>query len=199
MTVDVQPLSILSPNVDFYLEHSRPAACVDEKQYSLVDVDPHSSLQPPAHGRHCECARTRARRVFTAALLALLGLGTLLLVLCIADAVSEGAILGAFDLDASEGTVASGLGWVGDFVKRQAVDGSGPNQDVFVHRKLYLIVVFVGLVLVLLAAICFSYWCCRGVFENPLCFPCYICAWCGCMSCLECIACGLCAEGIEAA
>ncbi len=57
---------------------------------------------------------------------------------------------------------------------------------------------FVGLFLVVLAAICLSAWCCRGTFftlsgscrrltlyisagsfENPLCCPCYLCACCG--------------------
>ncbi|OCH89501.1 hypothetical protein OBBRIDRAFT_661607 [Obba rivulosa] len=188
MAVNTQPLRLLSPTVDFYLRHSRPADCLDEKQYSNVDFNAQTPSLP--HERHCRCARTRVRRALTAALLALLGLGVLLLVLCAADAVVDGGILSALGIDASEGTVASALGWAGEFVKRQA-DGSGTNDDVFVHHKLYLIVVFVGLFLVLLAAICCSFWCCRGVFENPLCFPCYLCAWCGCMSCLECLACGL--------
>ncbi|CDO72034.1 hypothetical protein BN946_scf184943.g69 [Trametes cinnabarina] len=92
----------------------------------------------------------------------------------------------------------SGSAWtaMAGFVKRQAVD-NGNGQDTFVHRKYYLIVVFVGLFLVFLAAICLSAWCCRGVFENPLCCPCYLCACCGGLACLECIGCGLCAEGID--
>ncbi|OBZ72826.1 hypothetical protein A0H81_06715 [Grifola frondosa] len=81
------------------------------------------------------------------------------------------------------------------FVKRQTTGSSGNNT--FVDHKLYLIIVFVGLFLVLIMAICLSAWCCKGVFENPLCCPCYLCACCGGLACLECIGCGLCAEGLE--
>ncbi|RPD66424.1 hypothetical protein L226DRAFT_566857 [Lentinus tigrinus ALCF2SS1-7] len=117
------------------------------------------------------------------------------LVSCLWDAAfNEGSWLSSLGL-AEDGT---GSAWsaLGGFVKRQS-DGTSSNGNTFVDRKYYLIIVFVGLALVVLAAICLSAWCCRGAFENPLCCPCYLCACCGGLACLECIGCGLCAEGIN--
>lgn len=80
----------------------------------------------------------------------------------------------------------------GGLLKRAAGDAQP-----FVDRKYYLIIVFVGLFLVLILGIMLSAWCCRGVFENPCCFPCYLCACCGGLACLECVGCGLCVEAAE--
>ncbi|KAJ7458774.1 hypothetical protein B0H11DRAFT_2060940 [Mycena galericulata] len=71
----------------------------------------------------------------------------------------------------------------------------------------YLIVVFVGLLVMLVLAVMLSVWYCRDPFENPLCCPCYLCTVCVTCGGLdldpetfqECIACGLCAEGVEQA
>jgi len=89
-----------------------------------------------------------------------------------------------------------GSGSLDDIMKR-ATDSSGANNGSFVHNKLYLIIVFVGLFIVFILAIMLSAWCCRGSFNNPLCCPCYTCALCGGLACLDCIACGLCAEGLD--
>jgi len=74
--------------------------------------------------------------------------------------------------------------------------GTGNGDSVFVKNKYYLIVVFVGLLLVVIAAIFCAAWCCRGAFNNPICCPCYCCACIGCLGCLEAIGCGLCCEGL---
>ncbi|KAI0367095.1 hypothetical protein BV20DRAFT_582779 [Pilatotrama ljubarskyi] len=148
---------------------------------------------PGAH--QCRRERSRSRRVVTALLLATFSFALILLISCLYDAAfNEASWLSSLGL-VEDG---SGSTWtaLGGFVKRQAVD-NGNGQNAFVHRKYYLIVVFVGLFLVILAAICLSAWCCRGAFENPLCCPCYLCACCGGLACLECIGCGLCAEGID--
>ncbi|KAI0723947.1 hypothetical protein C8T65DRAFT_627987 [Cerioporus squamosus] len=148
------------------------------------------------HPGRCQCKRahaSRSRRILAAVLLAALSMVLFALVSCLWDAAfNEGSWLGL----AEDGT---GSAWspLGGFVKRQSDGTSGNGGNTFVDRKYYLIVVFVGLVLVILAAICLSAWCCRGAFENPLCCPCYLCACCGGLACLECIGCGLCAEGIS--
>ncbi|RXW23727.1 hypothetical protein EST38_g2140 [Candolleomyces aberdarensis] len=93
----------------------------------------------------------------------------------------------------------------GDLVRRAAEAGAsaatdagtGSGNNPIVDKKYYLIIIFVGLVLVLFAGIMLSAWCCKGAFRNPLCCPCYLCACCGGLACLECIGCGLCAEGFE--
>ncbi|KAF7421332.1 hypothetical protein PC9H_011855 [Pleurotus ostreatus] len=71
------------------------------------------------------------------------------------------------------------------------------EESAFTKHKLYLIVVFVGLFVVLILGILLSVWCCESAFENPCCCPCYFCACCGGLACLECIGCGLCCEGIQ--
>ncbi|KAF8523513.1 hypothetical protein BU17DRAFT_85849 [Hysterangium stoloniferum] len=66
------------------------------------------------------------------------------------------------------GDMASGgnIG-VGSGLLRRAGDGSTNSDTPFVKNKLYLIVVIVGLVLLLFAAIALSAWCCKGSFRNP--------------------------------
>ncbi|KAF9037016.1 hypothetical protein BDZ89DRAFT_1061713 [Hymenopellis radicata] len=85
----------------------------------------------------------------------------------------------------------------GTAIFSRAVDDGTNSGNSFTDNKLYLIVIFVGLFVVLILGICLSAWCCK-VFSNPLCIPCYLCACCGGLACLECIGCGLCAEGVDA-
>ncbi|KDQ07241.1 hypothetical protein BOTBODRAFT_38945 [Botryobasidium botryosum FD-172 SS1] len=108
----------------------------------------------------------------------------------------------AFFSDLECGPDGVGFGAGGGVFKRATepttdITRSGRTQSSFVRRKLYLIVVFVGLFVCLVLAVMLSAWCCKGAFQNPLCCPCYVCACCGGLACLECISCGLCAEGLE--
>ncbi|KAI6023480.1 hypothetical protein EDC04DRAFT_288789 [Pisolithus marmoratus] len=130
---------------------------------------------------HRACHQARLRKMLGPILLMLLALGAVILVWCMADVGLFEAVLGG------DGDPLS-------MVKRQSSTSSGST---FTQNKLYLIVIFVGLFLVVIAAIMLSFWCCRGAFENPLCCPCYLCACCGGLACLECIGCGLCAAGLE--
>ncbi|KAF8068085.1 hypothetical protein FPV67DRAFT_1171587 [Lyophyllum atratum] len=123
------------------------------------------------------CHSSRLRHVLLPALAALLTLSLLLALSCTNGA---GALFG-----------------VDGLTKRATGDATGGNGGTFTQNKLYLIVVFVGLFVVILLGIMLSAWCCRGVFQNPLCCPCYLCACCGGLACLECIGCGLCAEGLD--
>ncbi|KAJ2915059.1 hypothetical protein MD484_g5328, partial [Candolleomyces efflorescens] len=88
-----------------------------------------------------------------------------------------------------------------DLVRRAAETTAATSTEgtgnPIIDKKYYLIIIFVGLVLVIFAGIMLSAWCCKGAFKNPLCCPCYLCACCGGLACLECIGCGLCAEGFE--
>jgi len=84
---------------------------------------------------------------------------------------------------------------MGGLAKRAT--GDGAQNGPLVNRKLYLIIIFVGLLVVVILAVMLSAWCCKGAFQNPLCCPCYLCACCGGLACLECIGCGLCAEGMD--
>ncbi|KAI5999163.1 hypothetical protein EDD15DRAFT_137571 [Pisolithus albus] len=126
---------------------------------------------------HRACHTARLRKMLGPILLALLVLGAVILVGCMTHANFFEAVLGG------DGNPLS-------LVKRQSS---------FTSNKLYLIIIFVGLLLVVVAAIMLSFWCCRGAFENPLCCPCYLCACCGGLACLECIGCGLCVAGLEEA
>ncbi|KAN0078048.1 hypothetical protein V8E55_010105 [Tylopilus felleus] len=127
---------------------------------------------------------TRLRKLLFPIALFLLAVGGTLVISCVYD-------IDLFDL-VNLGADMSGspLG------KRQSVTN---GQSTFTRQKLYLIIVFVGLFLVLMGGVMLSYWCCRGSFENPLCFPCYLCACCGGLACLECVGCGLCVAAAELA
>ncbi|KIN99218.1 hypothetical protein M404DRAFT_1004895 [Pisolithus tinctorius Marx 270] len=131
---------------------------------------------------HRTCHKARLRKMLGPILLTLLVLGGIILVWCMTDMDLFGAVFGG------DGDPLS-------LVKRQ----SSSSGSSFTNNKLYLIVIFVGLFLVVIAAIMLSFWCCRGSFENPLCCPCYLCACCGGLACLECIGCGLCAAGLDEA
>ncbi|KAH0835546.1 hypothetical protein J3R83DRAFT_9248, partial [Lanmaoa asiatica] len=129
--------------------------------------------------RHRACHQARIRRLLLPIVLLLVAVGATLVVSCVSD-------IDLFDLVSLGGDVnGSPLG------KRQSTSS-------FTSNKLYLIIIFVGLFLVLIAGVMLSFWCCKGAFENPLCCPCYLCACCGGLTCLECIGCGLCAAGLEA-
>ncbi|TFK35681.1 hypothetical protein BDQ12DRAFT_737398 [Crucibulum laeve] len=129
---------------------------------------------------HKNCHNSRLRRFLVPIIVALLTLGVVLAFSCIID------YFNLFELG-TEG-----------LMRRAADAATGTNDNgSFVNRKLYLIVIFVGLFVVIILAVMLSAWFCRGAFENPLCCPCYLCACCGGLACLECIGCGLCAEGID--
>ncbi|KAF8183669.1 hypothetical protein BJ912DRAFT_545355 [Pholiota molesta] len=144
----------------------------------------HSCSQQDSSDSHRHrCHNGRLRRFLIPFIVALLLLGGLLAFSC---ASGHGA--GEWGLD----TLMSRA--IGD-----TTSGSTGSGSTFVNRKLYLIIVFVGLLVVVILAVMLSAWCCRGAFENPCCCPCYLCACCGGLACLECIGCGLCAEGISQA
>ncbi|KAI0824380.1 hypothetical protein BC628DRAFT_1322941 [Trametes gibbosa] len=181
MTVTFQPHEIVPPSLSYF--ESNEKGC------------PHGHNQDSIAARRRHCEGARLRRVLIAFLLAILTFALLLFISFLWNAAfNEASWLSYLGLTDD----GSGSAWTGmtGFVKRQAIN-NGTGENTFIHRKYYLIVVFVGLFLVILAAICLSAWCCRGAFQNPLCCPCYLCACCGGLACLECIGCGLCAEGID--
>ncbi|KAH7886724.1 hypothetical protein F5I97DRAFT_1807396 [Phlebopus sp. FC_14] len=155
--------------------------CLDEKraQQCQLHYAEQSICRCSESSSHRACHKERMRRIIGPLVLLALTVGALLALSCLADM----DILGL--LGVSDGSGIS-LG------KRQ-------TSSSFTQNKLYLIIIFVGLFLVLVAAILLSFWCCRGAFANPLCCPCYLCACCGGLACLECIGCGLCAAGLEEA
>ncbi|KAJ7214262.1 hypothetical protein B0H12DRAFT_1155563 [Mycena haematopus] len=135
------------------------------------------SLPTRAQAGHAHCHNGRLRRILLPALIAM----------------ARSPASSRF----STSEIIEGL-----FHVRRALDGgtgsgSGSTGSSFTKHKLYLIVIFVGLLAVVILGIMLSAWCCKGSFENPLCCPCYLCACCGGLACLECIGCGLCADGVE--
>ncbi|KAI1793693.1 hypothetical protein LXA43DRAFT_885059 [Ganoderma leucocontextum] len=189
MSITTQPFAINAPAVA-PCDRNTEKGCSHEQHHGHQYAHVHDT-----ESRRCRCNRTRGRRTMITIALALFSVIMFLLALCLWDAAfNQGSWLNALGLtvDGSENswTALSGL------MKRQS-DGSTASSSTFVNHKYYLIIIFVGLFLVVLAGICLSAWCCRESFENPLCCPCYLCACCGGLACLECIGCGLCAEGIE--
>jgi len=174
-----QPISLTSMDPYYHDEKSRnPPACTsDDCECSNSDATSHRA-----------CHKSRLRQLLLPAFISVVTIAAIIFVSCINDLIA----LGVFD----SGDGALGLG------KRalgaRDSSGTGTGDSSFVNNKLYLIIIFVGLFLVLIFAIMLSAWCCRGSFENPCCCPCYLCACCGGLACLDCIACGLCAEGLEA-
>lgn len=132
---------------------------------------------PSSRASHRNCRKSRLRRLLFPSMVALVVLGTVMLFSC----------LGGHDV----------IGWGAEDLVKRATGTTTGNGGTFTHNKLYLIVIFVGLLVVLVLGVMLSAWCCKGSFKNPLCCPCYLCACCGGLACLECIGCGLCAEGVE--
>ncbi|KAJ8579426.1 hypothetical protein M405DRAFT_835832 [Rhizopogon salebrosus TDB-379] len=158
----------------------------DEKSSRPCQHDEHNMNFPcecPSSS-HRACHKARLRRVILPIALSLLSVGALLLISYCSEI---GDLLGLLGFGHGHGI---SLG------KRQTTTSSSSS---FTSNKLYLIIIFVGLFLVLIASIMLSFWCCKGSFENPLCCPCYLCACCGGLACLECIGCGLCAAGLDEA
>ncbi|KAH9940041.1 uncharacterized protein BXZ73DRAFT_99036 [Epithele typhae] len=148
-----------------------------------------------ADHRRCRCNKSPARRIWTGLSLALVSFLLFLVFVALYDHFFNGGALLA-SCGFTEGGNSATWAAIGGFVKRQSTSDSS-NGNSFVDNKLYLIVIFVGLFLVVLGGICLSAWCCKSSFQNPLCCPCYLCACCGGLACLECIGCGLCAEGFD--
>ncbi|KAI5991131.1 hypothetical protein EDD15DRAFT_1114939 [Pisolithus albus] len=116
----------------------------------------------------CQCSQTQLyhtshkawlRKVLVLILLMLLVLGAIILMWCMTDADSFEMMLGG-DSDPVS------------LVKRKS------SESTFTKKKLYLIIIFVGLFLAVEVAIILSFWCCRGAFENLLCFRCCLSACC---------------------
>ncbi|KIJ19622.1 hypothetical protein PAXINDRAFT_166726 [Paxillus involutus ATCC 200175] len=155
----------------------------DEKhpQQCQVHYDSEQPCGCADSSSHRACHKARLRKMLLPVALSLLAVGAMLVISCATD-------INLLDLIGLGGDSGSVLG------KRQTSSSSS-----FTNNKLYLIIIFVGLLLVLVAGVMLSFWCCKGSFENPLCCPCYLCACCGGLACLECIGCGLCAAGLDEA
>lgn len=186
--VTSQPFAINAP-VAAVWERSDEKGCSRE-HYSHQYADLHDT-----ESRRCRCKRKRARLILLSIAFVFCVIVSLVGALGLWDATFNDSswLKGALGLTVDGGENS----WtaLSDLMKRQSNGTTGSNT--FVNHKYYLIIIFVGLFLVVLAAICLSAWCCRGAFQNPLCCPCYVCACCGGLACLECIGCGLCAEGID--
>ncbi|KAJ7110733.1 hypothetical protein C8R43DRAFT_1139298 [Mycena crocata] len=177
------------PSMDLYSDHAhadeKPRAYHDHAHGHAHSHDDETSQWSSPHrtgpASHKPCHNGRLRRILLPALVALLTLSGVLALYCL---LGNGM--------ADPGEIIEGL-----FAVKRAVDGDPNSESAFTKNKLYLIVIFVGLLVVVILAIMLSAWCCRGAFENPCCCPCYLCACCGGLACLECIGCGLCAEGVD--
>ncbi|KAJ3902824.1 hypothetical protein F5879DRAFT_962411 [Lentinula edodes] len=142
---------VAADTMDLYRDFHLP---LFEKNSSLVLPPPyaesHVHLHPDQLDDDCSsphqcpnaqrCHGSRLRRVVLPIVVSLVSLGGLLALTCVLDAFFE-------------------VGEAGSLFKR-ATDGNGT----FVNNKLYLIIVFVGLLLVVILGICLSAWCCRGMF-----------------------------------
>ncbi|KAJ7616166.1 hypothetical protein DFH06DRAFT_1239312 [Mycena polygramma] len=185
----MQPISIpvaKQPSMDLYSDHApadeKPPA-YHEHAHDQDEGAQWSLRTRPSLAGHKHCHNGRLRRILVPTLIAVVALAGLFALFC---------FLG--DAFADPGEMMESL-----FHLKRAVDGDSGSgtESTFTKNKLYLIVVFVGLFVVVILAIMLSAWCCRGAFENPCCCPCYLCACCGGLACLECIGCGLCAEGVD--
>ncbi|KAI0704646.1 hypothetical protein C8Q76DRAFT_178926 [Earliella scabrosa] len=173
MPVTSQPFSVHAPVL---AQYSDEKGCTHQHQHQQLDY-------PHQESGRCHCNRrtsTRTRRIATAILLAFFSLLLLLVVSCLWDAAyNEGSWLNSLGLT-ENGTGAAWAAMSG-FVKRQSGEApaSGGDDNVFIDRKCelshtpstlialtwiidYLIIIFVGLFLVVVAGICLSAWCCRG-------------------------------------
>ncbi|EIW74180.1 hypothetical protein CONPUDRAFT_147810 [Coniophora puteana RWD-64-598 SS2] len=120
-------------------DEKRPHQCSQEHQLSGAPCDCATA------GSHRSCHKARLRRFLLPVAISLFVVGGLLVLSCVSEMDFMDLLLGG------DGVV---LG------KRQT--SSSGQQSSFTSKKLYLIIVFVGLFLVLIAAIMLSAWCCRG-------------------------------------
>ncbi|KAJ6535055.1 hypothetical protein B0H19DRAFT_1184817 [Mycena capillaripes] len=214
-TLIMPPISIpvaKQPSMDLYNDNGhahadeKPPAYHDHAHEHDGDEAAQWSLRArPNSTGHKHCHNGSLKRILFPALMAIVALCGIFALFCF---LGDGL--------ADPGEMIEGL-----FHVKRAVDGGSGSgsgtESAFTKHKLYLIVVFVGLVVVVILGVMLSAWCCRGAFENPCCCPCYLCACCGglgtqsilpdlCITriltpsttaCLECIGCGLCAEGVE--
>ncbi|KAF8151353.1 hypothetical protein B0H34DRAFT_678003 [Crassisporium funariophilum] len=103
---------------------------------------------PPSEHRGCHNATLR--RLFLPAIIALLLLGGLL----------------AYGCASGHGAPA----WMDGLVRRAVGDGtsSSGTGGPFVNRKLYLVVIFVGLLVVVILAVMLSAWCCKVILMSHI-------------------------------
>ncbi|KZT30074.1 hypothetical protein NEOLEDRAFT_306479 [Neolentinus lepideus HHB14362 ss-1] len=155
-----------------YLITNQPMTPAGLNLYTSPTLNPkngHHSYFSPHHQPHMRHANKRW--LLVPALLAIL---SLIMVACVAlaqsDSTLSGLLFGYDDLGE-------------ELVKRATGDNAGSNNGTFVNRKCmfnpytlgrrsphtcldYLIIVFVGLFLVVLASIMLSFWCCRGTHRS---------------------------------
>ncbi|KAF8968513.1 hypothetical protein BDZ97DRAFT_354584 [Flammula alnicola] len=103
----------------------------------------HSTTSESDHRR---CHNGRLRRFLAPFLIAVVLLGGLLAFRCLGGS----------------------SGWGMDTLVSRAIGDNTNNGGTFVHNKLYLIVLFVGLLLVVIFAIMLSAWCCRESIVLPM-------------------------------
>ncbi|KAJ7302463.1 hypothetical protein DFH08DRAFT_905312 [Mycena albidolilacea] len=193
-TTTMTPISVPAAKqspMDLYSADEKPPAYHDSHAHAHARDDDEAAqwslpTRPVAGYKHCH--NGRLKRILVPALIAILALFGVGALMC---------VLGGHMADPGE--MVEGL-----FHVKRAVDGDGSGsgsgsgtESSFTKHKLYLIVIFVGLLVVVILGVMLSAWCCKGAFENPCCCPCYLCACCGGLACLECIGCGLCAEGVD--
>ncbi|KAI0702688.1 hypothetical protein C8Q76DRAFT_230479 [Earliella scabrosa] len=148
----------------------------DEKARSLhlqvgcEDLD----LESTSMDRRCQCVRTqiRHRQLRMAAIGIILSLALILLL----------SLLGTWDVKSlNSGTM---LLATTSLVKREAPAADTPptttgsasalvTTSFFIDQQYNLFYAIVLFFIVAFFAIRLTGWCCRGVFENPLCCPCY--------------------------
>jgi len=141
-----QPMSLSSMDLH-YQDEKRPdvLSCTSHNcQCGYIDSRPHRT-----------CHNSRLRRVLMPALISIMTVVTIIFICCVRNFDAMGVF-------ASDGGV-----WA--VSKRAVVDSTGSNNggSTFTNNKLYLIIIFVGLVLVLILGIMLSAWCCRGTLTSP--------------------------------
>lgn len=120
--------------------------------------------------RHRACHQARARKFVLSVALLLLAVGATLVISCVAgdidllDVISLGADVSGGPLD-KRSTSSSFTQNKRECISRHAISvvvvAEGSPVTI-----VYLIIVFVGLFLVLIAGIMLSYWCCKGKIQS---------------------------------
>ncbi|KAL0572315.1 hypothetical protein V5O48_009637 [Marasmius crinis-equi] len=140
--VTTQQPSFNVNNMDLYQDlHAHPGDEKRSQNHQLECYAGHCEANRPCHR---SCHKERLRRFLVPVVATLLGIAALFALSCFFD----------FSEIMSMGT--EGL------VKRATGDTAGNGNNAFVNKKYYLIVIFIGLVIVLILGICLSVWCCKG-------------------------------------
>ena len=155
-----QPMSLKSMDIDFYQDLHVQGDEKNNTSRSQSQCDCEASPHPHSHPHpqnHHSCHNSRLRRMFVPFILGLLVLG---IGFALYTCLSGGLDWGTAELLKRQ--VNGQTGQESSFTKNKRTLSVHKLAAPNIKSQVYLIVIFVGLVIVVILAVCLSAWCCKG-------------------------------------